>query len=53
MGCFTEALAIVIAGAILIFLFPIAVKLFFAVGPIWFFGIVLGVLIAGAVMENR
>ena len=53
MGVFSEILGIVIAAVILCVGFPLVVKLFFALGPIGFCILAIGILMAGSILEKR
>jgi hypothetical protein len=49
----SEILGIVIAAVILCVGFPLVVKLFFALGPIGFCILAIGILMVGSVLEKR
>lgn len=53
MGSFSEILGIFLAAVILCVGFSLAVKLFFILGPIGFCILVIGILVAGSILERR
>ena len=53
MGIFSEILGIVVAAVILCIGFPLVVKLFFALGPVGFCILFIGILMVGATLESR